>query len=337
MIRTLSFDGHAVACGDGLPTSLPPSGDAGASPLQATDRLLWIDACQSTAVELEAVERLFGVPPHVMEDIRSREGRPKLHDYGDFLYLIFHAVQLTPCHPSPQDESTGWKVDLAEIDILVRPGCLLTLREEAVSPLDELFQRAQHNGLLMHGGQANLLYELLDGILDDYFPVLDQLDDQLDAIEEKLFDGSHAHMGHDLLSLKRSLIEIRRIASPARDVANLLLRFDGNSGGKHFASFQDLYDHTQRILDTVDTYRDMQTGALDAHLAVQSNRMNEVMKTLTAMSIILLLPNLVAANYGMNFQHMPELQQRFGYFIILGLNASMMIALAVYFKCKDWL
>jgi magnesium transporter len=130
---------------------------------------------------------------------------------------------------------------------------------------------------------------------------------------------------------------VRRIAGPTRDVVNTLMRRDAETGGRHFVYFQDLYDHAVRIVDMIDTFRDILGGALDVYLASQGNRLNAVMKTMTAMSIILLVPNLIAAIYGMNFDNMPELHTRSGYFVVLGVMASSVGGLATYFKHIGWL
>ncbi len=118
-------------------------------------------------------------------------------------------------------------------------------------------------------------------------------------------------------------------------MANILLRRDADSGGKHFVYFQDLYDHSVRIVDMVDTFRDILSGALDAYLAMASNRMNEVMKTLTAASIMLLVPTFIAGIYGMNFENMPELKWKYGYFVALGVMALTMAGIFAYFAAKN--
>jgi magnesium transporter len=177
----------------------------------------------------------------------------------------------------------------------------------------------------------------MDEVLDDYFPLLDEVDDHIDTLEESMYEGDGHNLSGEIFALKRTLLKVRHIAGPTRDVVNTLLRRDAENGGRHFAYFQDLYDHVVRIVDTVDTFRDILNGALDAYLASQGNRMNEVMKTMTATSILLLVPNLIAAIYGMNFEHMPELKTQNGYFIVLGLMATLGLSLFAYFKKIGWL
>jgi magnesium transporter len=180
----------------------------------------------------------------------------------------------------------------------------------------------------------------MDEVLDDYFPALDVLDEHIDELETKLFADdrtSDQKITAGIFSLKRNLLEIRHIAGPTRDVVNILLRRDAETGGKNFAYFQDLYDHAVRIVDMTDTFRDVLSGALDAYLAVESNRMNAVMKTLTSASIMLLIPTLIAGIYGMNFENMPELHSRYGYYGALGAMTISTISLYMMFKRKNWL
>jgi magnesium transporter len=285
----------------------------------------------------------------VIEDMNSSEGRPKLHDYGEYLYIIFHALNYKVSYQGEfdrKDDETAphrdrygnsYELMIHEIDCLIGPDYVITVHEESLQPLLDLRRRWESSPGLMQMGATYLLYELMDEVLDDYFPLLDALDERIDEFEDRLFLEFQEHLSGDIFALKRCLLQIRRIAGPTRDVANILLRRDADSGGKHFAYFQDLYDHAVRIVDTVDTFRDILSSALDSYLAIASNRMNAVMKTLTSWSIILLVPTLIAGIYGMNFTHMPELNTRHGYFIVLGVMISIIVALMLYFKRKEWL
>jgi len=180
----------------------------------------------------------------------------------------------------------------------------------------------------------------MDEVLDDYFPALEKLDERIDGIENGLFANGRngdQKITAEIFALKRDLLQIRHVAGPTRDVANVLLRRDAETGNKHFAYFQDLYDHAVRIVDMTDTFRDVLSGALDAFLAVEGNKTNAVMKTLTSASIMLLVPNLIAAIYGMNFENMPELKTRNGYFFALALMAFAIAGLYAMFKRRGWL
>ena len=292
---------------------------------------VWVDLTSPDEADFALLEERFGVHSLVIEDMREQEGRPKLHEYPDHLYLIMQAVARDPEHDK------HFVVQLTEVDCLVGADYVVTLHERPVPALKELHVRWTRHPTLCQAGPAILLYELMDEVLDDYFPLLDELDGSLDTLEERLMDGDSSSLSSEIFALKRALVAVRHVAGPTRDVVNTLLRRDAEVGARHFAYFQDLYDHAVRIVDTVDTLRDLLSGVMDVYLASQGNRLNEVMKTMTAMSIILLVPNLIAAIYGMNFENMPELRERYGYYGALTLMFLLVTALIVNFRRKKWL
>lgn len=294
------------------------------------DEFVWVDITAPDDEDFALLTERFDMHPMVLEDVSGQEGRPKLHEYGEQLYLVFHALE-------KQQKSDTFSVHLQEIDCLVGPDYVVTLHADKISPFEDLRKRWERHPALMQPGPAYLLYELMDEVLDDYFPLLDVMDDHIDDLENRMLGGSGQGLSGEIFGLKRSLLQVRHIAGPTRDVVNTLLRRDAETGGRHFAYFQDLYDHAVRIVDMIDTFRDILSGALDVYLATQSNRLNEVMKTMTAMSMILLAPNLIAAIYGMNFDNMPELHTRLGYFGALDAMLVVALSLATYFKRIKWL
>lgn len=291
--------------------------------------LMWIDVKAPSQEDYALIGKRFGLHEMVVEDIRAREGRPKLHDYGDYLFIV--------CHALANLDKAKFELHVDEIDILVGADYVVTIHDGEIAPLDDLRKRWQRRPEMMKSGAAYLLYEILDEILDDYFPLLDDMDERIDDFETRLFQEFEENISAEIFALKRQLVQIRRVAGPTRDVVNILLRHDADSGGRHFAYFQDLYDHASRIVDNVDSFRELLAGALDAYLALASNRMNAVMKTLTSASIILLIPTLIAGIYGMNFEWMPELHHHYGYPTALGLMLGVMAGLALMFKRKGWL
>lgn len=291
--------------------------------------LMWLDVCDPSEEDYSLLAERFGLHPMVIEDIKANEGRPKLHDYGEYLFIVCHALR--------SERGDNFSLQVEEIDILVGADYVVTIHETPLSPLNDLHARWLRSPDLMKTGAGYLLYEVLDEVLDDYFPLLDEMDERIDEFETRLFQEFEENLSADIFALKRHLVQIRRIAGPTRDLVNVLLRHDADSGGKHFAYFQDLYDHTARIVDNVDTFRELLGGALDAYLALASNRMNAVMKTLTSASIILLIPTLIAGIYGMNFEWMPELHDRYGYPMALGAMLLVMLGLYAMFKRKNWL
>lgn len=318
--------------------------------------LLWVDITNPGDDDYAMLQQRFDLHPLVLEDLKAREGRPKLHDYGEYLYVIFHAVSQeaedgdekemsdeTPLSGEASHDTKRSVLKVMEIDCLVGSDFVVTLHPEPVVPFEDLKKRWQRTPDLMRAGASYLLYELMDEVLDEYFPLLDTMDERVTDLETQLFapetlKGTHqTAISSDIFAVKRALVQVRRVAAPTRDVANMLLRRDAEAGGKNFAYFQDLYDHSVRIVDMVDTFRDILSGLLDSYLALASNRMNEVMKTLTSVSIMMLVPTLIAGIYGMNFDYMPELRMRYGYFVTLGVMATIITVLFLFFKRKGWL
>ncbi len=311
-------------------------------PLGDEHSFMWIDLSAPTDEDFAELSRRFKLDPQILEDLRGREERPKLHEYDSYIYLVFHAITLgdDPDYEGKQEITTH------EIDCLLGGDWIITIHDEPMDKFDALAKRWKRRPEWMKNGAGNLLYELMDSVLDEYFPILDQLDDKIDNFEDRLYnanedsaaqksaDAGNGRLSSEIFTLKRSLLEMRHIAGPTRDVANLLLRRDAEQGGKHFAAFQDLYDHSSRIVENIDTYRDILSGALDAYLAIESNRMNAVMKQLTAYSIILLVPTLIAGVYGMNFDDLPK---EHGFWGSLVAMASVIGGLFLFFKHRKWL
>ena len=315
-----------------LNTALPSDTRSGA-PLGEAASFVWLDIAAPTAAELDALARRFKLDPQIVEDLRSREGRPKIHDYNGYLYLIFHSVALD------YDEHDHLEVDTIEIDCLVGPDWIVTVHPQAVRPFDDLVARWEVRPDWMKSGAGHLLYELMDSVLDAYFPVLERINERIDEFEDRLYAAtteseSGEPLSSEIFGLKRGLLQMRHIANPTRDVVSVLQRRDHEAGSLHLSAFQDLHDHVSRIVGTIDTYREVLSGALDVYLAIESNRMNAVMKRLTSYSIILLLPTLIAGVYGMNFDDLPKSH---GFYGSLGAMTLIVLGLLLFFKRRGWL
>lgn len=297
---------------------------------------IWVEINAAEADDYEVLRSRYNLSEGMIERLQEKKERPKVYDYGEYSHLVFYAVTW----PEEQNDADRIQFQLQKIDCVVGTDYIVTIHEAPIPAFEELRARWELYPRLMKSGVPYLLYELIDAVLDGYFPMLETLDEKIDHIENRLFENSHSgdrRVSAEIFALKRDLLQIRHVAGPMRDVVNSLLRHDAESGREFFPYFQSLYDHSTRIIEMTDTFRDVLGSALDAFLAAESNRMNAVMKTLTSASIILLVPNLIAAIYGMNFDHMPEIHTRFGYPITLGLMFFIMLALYANFKRKDWL
>jgi magnesium transporter len=300
------------------------------------DDLLWIDLRDPTDDEIERIGELFELHHLALDDAGRFGQRPKLVQYDTFIEIVFFALSW-PAGTTPQAQ---------EIHFFVGPNYLITLHEGDLPVIPEVAQRwCQHpQSHRIKQPKPNkhrvglLLYGLLDAIVDDYFPLIDDLADRIDTLEEAVFGSRDMNAQAQIFALKKDLLVVRRVVAPERDVMNVLVRRDTPLfSTREVVYFQDVYDHVLRVTDAIDVYRDLLSSALDASMSITANRLNQVMKTLTASSIILMSMAVVAGVYGMNFQNIPELQWDLGYQWALGLMAAVGGGLFMIFRRIDWL
>lgn len=294
------------------------------------DTLVWVDCADPGDDDLEALTRTFGLHELAMEDVRKHGQRAKLERYPDHAFLVAYARA-----------ADG---DLSEVDLFIGPGWLVTIREVNddgevfdLGPAIERYERTRD----VDRGVGFLLYVVLDALVDGYFDAVEQTEDRLERIEEVLFDlgpPPDGSLQHDLLQLRKDLIVFRRRVVPLRDVVLSLLRREVPwVEDAAILYLEDVLDHLLRLLDQVDTQRELMGNVVDASLALGANRMNLVMKKMTSWGAILIVATLIAGIYGMNFTNMPELNWRYGYLGALLTMAATTGGLYVYFKRKNWL
>lgn len=292
--------------------------------------LVWLDVRDPGPEQLDLLRQEFGIHPLVEEDLRKRHQRPKLDSYADHqVAVVYEAL--------PRPDTARTQV-LGELHVLVGEGWLVSLHWTDSPAVDETRRRLEARPDASGSTSGTLLYTLLDGVVDGYFPALDLLSDRIDALEDRIVSGEQGRETlRTVLAVKRELLELRRVLAPMRDVANAFLRRDNTTvDDASLPYYADLYDHLVRILDQVDLLRDLVAAALDANLSVTSNNLNAVMKRLTAVTVILILPTIVSGIYGMNFDHMPELAWPLGYPLALGVMAAVMVGAFLYFRAHDW-
>lgn len=299
--------------------------------LRRPDELVWVDALDPSADELETLRAEFGFHRLAIEDVDRFHQRPKVDFYDTFILIIFYSVTF--------DAKADEKVTPTQLGIFLGKNYVVTVHDEVVPALEETVDRWRKNIQLIGTPSVSLvLYSILDALVDAYFPILDEISDRIEELEDRIFGQLDPGNQQELFQLKKNLLAMRRVIAPERDVLNELLRpdtpvFDASTA----VYFRDVYDHIIRLTDELDTYRDLLSSAAEVHLSVVSNRLNEVMKTLTAWTIILMSVTLVASIYGMNFVHIPELHWRFGYAWALGLMAGIGASIAALFRRIDWL
>lgn len=299
--------------------------------LHDAGELLWVDVQDPSPADLARIAEEFAFHPLAVEDAHRAHQRPKIDIYDDFIFLVFYTLPIRD--PLPEGDLAP-----AEIDLFVGRNYVVTVHYGEMPVLSEVRDRWRRNTHIVSDHPAAMLvYSILDTIVDDYFPFVDDLADQIEELEERVLHQADQQTLHELFRFRKELIGIRRVLGPERDLLNVLVRRDTPIFDQAtIVYFQDVYDHILRVTDAIDTYRDLISSALDAYLSAASNRLNQVMKTLTAASIVLMTVTLVASIYGMNFVHMPELGWRYGYLWALGLMAALAAVLLGVFRRKDY-
>lgn len=286
-----------------------------------------IDGLHNTLL-LGSVGEVFGLHPLVIEDILNTEQRPKIEDYGDYIYIAIEQLFL--------DEATG-NITTDHQSIVLGKGFVISAGESRTKVFDPIRERLESGGRIRKLGADFMAYSLLDAIIDNYFDVLEKLGDRVEEVEELLISKPAPETLRKINDLKRDMLYIHKSIWPLREVANLLERGESQlvQGGTRLF-IRDLYDHVIQVIDTTELYRDILSGLLDVYLSSVSNKMNEIMKVLTIISTIFIPLTFLAGLYGMNFRYMPELEWRWGYFGLLGLMAVIALAMLGFFKRKKW-
>lgn len=299
------------------------------------DRLLgeegtrvWLDLESPDEAELGLLKDEFGLHPLAIEDASKGGQRAKVEPYEDHVFLVLHALRL--------EEDA--RLSSSEVHAFAGHRFLITIRFAPVLDLAPIIERWDRQPELTSEGAGFLLYALLDVVVDGYFDVVDRLDDLADELEDRVFaEEPDPEVQGTIFRLKRQVAEVRRLVTPMRRVPDLLLEEPGLVTPLLAPYYRDVADHVVRVLESIDTIRELLTSALEAQLSQVSNRLNVVMKKLTAWAGIVLVPTLIAGIYGMNFTDMPELRWQLGYPFALGIMAASALALYVVFKRRDWL
>jgi magnesium transporter len=290
--------------------------------------VVWVDVSDPTGQDFHELAKEFGFHPLSMEDCRSAHQRPKIEEYEGYYFIVLYEAML--------NDEQG--LELRELSIFLGKNYLVTVHSQPIRAIETAERLWRGWSDLAHRGTGLLTYLLIDSIVDDYLPLLDALSDRIDELEDQIFGDFQPDTIQQIFRIKKQLLFLRRAVAPLRDVFNTLLRREQPLFSRETAIyFQDVFDHLIRVTDTIDTMRDMLGSTMDAYLSVSSNRMNMVMKRLTAISAILMSVTLVAGIYGMNFRYMPELEWRYGYVGTLGSMLIIGMAVYLYFRQIDWL
>jgi magnesium transporter len=293
------------------------------------DRFVWVALRDATDEELAVMQREFGLHDLAVEDARHGHQRPKVEEYGETLFAVMHSVEF-----SATDE-----LRVGEVNVFVGRNFVLSVRNRSTQKLLGVRERAEQEPHLLRNGAGFVFYALMDAVVDRYFPVIDTLEEELEAIEERIFvPGSARANIEQLYDLKRRIMIVRHAVTPLMEAVSKL--WSGRvpmvcEGSREY--FRDVYDHLVRINGTIDSLRDTIGTAIQVNLSMVAIEESETTKQLAAWAGIFGVATAFAGVWGMNFQHMPELSWQFGYPLAIGAIAGTCGLLYWRFRKVGWL
>jgi magnesium transporter len=308
-----------------------------AFPFRETKSVSWlnIDGVHNVDV-IRSVGEGFEIHPLVLEDVLNTAQRPKMENYQDYLYLVVKMIH---------GRGDSGAFDFEQVSIILGPKFVLSFQEREGDVFEVVRQRLETaDSRLRQHGPDYLVYRLLDTIVDNYFTVLEKLGDRIEILEERLMHEATKKMLTEIHQLKREMILLRKSIWPLRELVSNFQREENPLITDMTNTYlRDVYDHIIQIIDTVESFREMVSSLLDIYLSSVSNRMNEIMKTLTIIASIFIPLTFIAGIYGMNFDsqagpwNMPELHWALGYPVAIGVMLVIALCMVYYFRKKDWL
>lgn len=304
--------------------------------LNDKSNLIWVDLRGETPEEIEQAKYvlldIFNFHPLTVEDCIETRNQPKVEAFPSYIYFIIHAIK--PGETAPTNFVTK------ELDGYLGDNYVVTYHTERFRSLKAVKTQIRASHFSCSRGPAYLLHQILDQIVDLYMPIVDDFDEAINALEDRVFDmrKSNTAILEEVMDVRRSVARLRRISARQLEVLYRISHGEFPQIPQHILPFfRDVHDHLQRISDLGDSYRDLVSGLFDIHFSVVANRTNDVMKTLAVLSAIVLPLSLIAGIYGMNFDNMPELRTSYGYFATLAVMALVAILLLVYFWRRGWI
>lgn len=288
MIRTLYFS----SAGE-LKTNIPVSEFQ--ELLKGKDSLLWVDFQGNPPEQDEPILRdVFHFHPLAIDDALQESHVPKIDDWGEYLYIVLHTAHL--------DSTESAHLDTPELDVFLGENFLVTHHDQQLGAIERVWDLSQRDRRHLENGPDYLLYRLVDEVVASYMPVIEDLDAAIDSAEDQVFSRPSPNTLEEIFQLKRTALHLRRIIAPQREVLNKLARDDYKVVDiQARIYYRDVYDHLVRLHDITESIRDLVSGALDTYLSVVNNRMNEIMKTLTVITVIFSPLTFITGFFGMNF------------------------------------
>ncbi len=291
---------------------------------------IWIDTAGDEAAITTLLTQVLELHPLVVEDILQDRPSPKIEDYGRYLYIVEHGLARSGDSDEP--------LSVIELDLVLTAQWILTHRTGELPAVTQLADELSRNPRTLERGPVFIAHALVDHLVDTYLPIVDGFDDDVEELEGAIIADPTPAVLARIFSLKRSIRQLRRTALHQREVLQRLARGEFDLvDDKALPFFRDVLDHFMHVVDLADGQRDALSGALDAYLSTVSNRMNQVMKTLTIVATLLMPLTFIVGIYGMNFDHMPELHWRYGYLMVWCVMVVTGGAMMIWFRKRKWL
>lgn len=292
--------------------------------------LLWVDMQDIDDGDIDILTGVFNLHSLTIEDFIMANSRPKVENFNDYFFLIMFSMD--------SHDKARSRIKTAELDFCLGKNFLVTAHNNHITTLEANKDRIRKQSPTIKNGGGFLLYSIIDSLVDSYFPIIDDFDDMVDDMTDELFQDPSNDTLKKIFGLKNEIMYLRRTIGPQADIMSVISRGDfPHISQTNTVYFRNIYDNLVRLNDIVGTSRDIVTGAMEAYVSIVSNRLNEIMKTLTIIATIMMPLTLIASIYGMNFKYMPELSSKYGYpFVILIMFLSTM-AMLYYFRRKRWI
>jgi len=293
-------------------------------------RTVWFDVCTPDTADLEAIREELGLHDLAVEDVLQPGQRPKLDHYPEHLFVVVYSLDF---------DSASGRLRGHELGMFVTRNALVTVRADDGFAIDEVVKRWDDSPGLAGSGVAFLLHGVLDYAVDTHFDAVQALDNEIDGLEDQLLDegATDSALQRRTFELRKSLVMLRRLAMPMREVVNTLMRRDLAVVDQATTPyFQDVYDHVLRVAEWTDSLRDLLTNIFETQLTMRGNRQNVIMKKVTSWAAIIAVPTAVTGFYGQNLPY-PGFQQHWGFWLSTMVIVAGSVALYVTFKAKDWL
>ena len=278
---------------------------------------------------IESLGKTFSIHPLILEDVANTNQRPKYEEYENGIFITIRALAF---------DKEALEIKTEQVAVFFGKGLLISFQEAETDLFEAVRQRVHSGrGRIRHRGSDYLAYALLDNVVDHYYIIFDEIEDIIDELENKLLTDVDNSIKGLIHHLKRELLIIRKSIAPLREAVSQFSKSENPILDERTSVFvRDLYDHTVQIMDRIESYRDILNGLQDLYLSEISFKMNQVMQVLTVVTTIFVPLSFLAGLYGMNFEYIPELHVKNGYFILLGVMFVIFISSLIYFKRRKW-